>query len=95
MSILDDLLGSLPTARIASVLMGLHWTAVVADSGGVTRCGLASTMRRPHTHHGDVDVPQAGQLEKQSGTELASLAQSDQITLAAVGLAAINATLPH
>ncbi len=94
-NILDALLGSLLEGRITKVLIGLHWTAVVADIEGGQRCGLASTLSKPHHHHGDLDVPQAGQLESLSGSALAILAQSDEPTLASVGVAAINALLPH
>jgi uncharacterized protein (DUF4213/DUF364 family) len=93
--ILDDLLRDLPEGRVHRVLIGLHWTAVVAEIEGEQRCGLASTLRKPHHHHGGPDVPTAGQLENLSGSDLANLARADEPTLASVGMAAINALLPH
>jgi len=93
-SILNDILNTLLVGEIHQVLIGLHWTAVVAEIGGVRRCGLASTLCHDHKHHGESDVPQAGRLGRQSGLALAALAQSDQPTLASVGIAAINALLP-
>ena len=92
---LDDLLSNLLDGNIKKVLIGLHWTAVVTEIEGRPRCGLASTLRKPHQHHGEPDVSQAGQLENLSGPALAILAKSDDPTLAGVGVAAINALLPH
>ena len=94
-STLDDLLSNLLEGNITKVLIGLHWTAVVAEVEGQQRCGLASTLSKPHYHHGQPDVPQAGQMENLSGSELAILAKSDEPILASVGVAAINALLPH
>lgn len=94
MALLDDLLDTLPKGDISQVLIGLHWTAVVAEVDGEKRCGLASTTRENHDHHHGPDVPQAGQLEAVSGLALASFAQSDLPTLRSVGVAAINALLP-
>jgi uncharacterized protein (DUF4213/DUF364 family) len=94
-NIFDDLLGTLIDGRITKVLIGLHWTAVIAEVEGQQRCGLASTLSKPHHHHGQPDVPQAGQLEDLPGSELAMLAKSDEPILPGVGIAAINALLPH
>jgi uncharacterized protein (DUF4213/DUF364 family) len=92
---LDSLLGNLQEGSIRKVLIGLHWTAVVAESAEGRRCGLASTLHKPHHHHGQPDVPQAGQLERMTGSELAALAKSEEPVLASVGVAAINALLPQ
>jgi uncharacterized protein (DUF4213/DUF364 family) len=92
--LLDNLLNNLPEGNIVQVLIGLHWTAVVAEIGGERRCGLASTLGMDHEHHGEPDVPQAGQLGRQSGLALAALARSDRPALASVGMATINALLP-
>ncbi len=91
---MDDLLSNLLDGRKIKVLIGLHWTAVVAEVDGEQRCGLASTLSRPHHHHGKPDVPQAGQLEDLPGSALAMLAKSERPILASVGMAAINALLP-
>jgi uncharacterized protein (DUF4213/DUF364 family) len=93
--ILDDLLSKTLEGSISEVLIGLHWTAVVAEIEGGQRCGLASTLSKPHHHQGKPNVPQAGQLENLSACELTILAKSDEPTLAGVGMAAINALLPH
>lgn len=93
MKLIDDLLAVVPDGETVQVIIGLHWTAVVADVAGERRCGLASTLAgvRPH---GEVDVPQAGQLEQMSAREVAGLAATDNLTLRSIGVAAINALLP-
>ncbi|MGD8857809.1 MAG: DUF364 domain-containing protein [Chloroflexota bacterium] len=95
LDLLDEILDTLLDGWVTSVLIGLHWTAVMAEVGGQRRCGLASTLSGPHRHHGQADVPQAGQLEIRSGAALAALAKADQPTQASVGVAAINALLPQ
>jgi uncharacterized protein len=93
--LLDDLLGILPDGRITDVVIGRRWTAVVAETGGELQCGLASSMGKTDHHHKEPAVPQAGWLDELSGLELAALSRSDRPDLASIGLAAINALLPH
>lgn len=93
--ILDNLLNSCLEGEIVEVLIGLHWIAVVAEVEGERRCGLASTLQPDHHHHIEPDVPQAGQLESLSSSDLATLVQSDKLILSGIGLAAINALLPR
>jgi uncharacterized protein (DUF4213/DUF364 family) len=93
--ILDEILSTLLEGRVTSVLIGLHWTAVVVEIEGRQRCGLASTLTRPHYHHGQPDVPQAGHLQGLPGSALAALAKAGHPTQASIGVAAINALLPH
>lgn len=59
------------------------------------RCGLATTLKSEHHHHGKPDVPLAGSLESMNGHHLADLAHSENPTLVSVGMAAINALLPQ
>jgi uncharacterized protein len=94
MKLLDDLLASLPDGEVLDVCIGLHWTAVVVQKNGQTRCGLASTLTGPHNHSVDPDVPQTGQLHTLSALELAYLARTGQPPLTSIGVAAINALLP-
>lgn len=91
---LDQILDTLQEGQIVDVLIGHHWTAVVAQVAGQRRCGLASTAGGDHHHHGEPDVPAAGRLHELPAQELAALAYSEQTTLASVGLATINALLP-
>ena len=93
MNLINELLAVIPDGEVKKVLIGLHWTAVVMDTAGEQRCGLASTLMGSQPH-GEVDVPQAGHLEEMSGQELAALAATDNLTLRSIGMAAINALLP-
>ncbi|MEW6717465.1 MAG: DUF364 domain-containing protein [Chloroflexota bacterium] len=94
MALIDKLLANLQDGKIEQVLIGLHWTMVVADIDGERRGGLASTLNSPHEHHGEPDVPLAGQLTSLPGLEVAAMACSDRQALRSVGVAAINALLP-
>jgi uncharacterized protein (DUF4213/DUF364 family) len=94
MNLVESVIDKLPDGDVAHVCVGLHWTAVVIDVEGKLHCGLASTFRSVH-EHGKPDVPQAGLLEKMNGLELAALAREEQLSLASVGVAAINALLPR
>lgn len=87
MSILDDLLATLPDAPVRTVLVGAHWT-VVCSRG----CGLASTITgdKPHGHAAVRDV---GRLHLKSARELAEYARSDNALEASIGVAAINSLL--
>lgn len=93
--ILHALLRTLPDGEIATVLIGLHWTAVVAHVNGQEQCGLASTLQTAHEHRSEPDIPQAGELARWPAARLAALALSDHPTQAAVGVAAVNALLPR
>ena len=92
MDIFNELMATLPNGRVASVSIGLHWTAVVMDVHGELRCGLASTLQDDH-QHGVPTVPQAGNLENLTGLGLAALILAEQPTLVSVGMAAVNALL--
>ena len=94
MKLLNDLLETLPEGEVLKVRIGVHWTAVVVDVNGEQRCGLASTLRDDHKHHGEPEVPEAGSLEAMPGLALAGFAASKTGMLASVGAAALNALLP-
>ena len=91
--ILDNLLNIPLDGDITNVLIGLHWTAVVVETNGERRCGLASTLSGPYHIHGQADVPQAGQLADMTAPALVGLAGSERPILAGIGVAAINALL--
>lgn len=94
LTFLNELVQTLDGGTIVDVLIGRHWTAVLAEVGGKQRCGLASTVGGDHHHHGEADVPAAGRLHEQPAQELAALAGLVHSILAGVGLATINALLP-
>ncbi len=89
MTILDDLLASLPGGEtpVQSVLVGVHWTLVCSR-----HCGLASTVTG-HEPHGHSRVRDVGRLEAKSARELAEFARSDNFLEASIGVAAINSLL--
>jgi uncharacterized protein (DUF4213/DUF364 family) len=89
---LEEIASTLPEAQVERVCVGLHWTAVVVTVEGERRCGLASTLTH-HRHHGYIDVPFAGKLDSFAAHELTALAQSNEMTLRSIGVAATNAML--
>ncbi len=95
MSLLDNLLETIPEGKVLDVRIGLHWTAVVVETEGVRQCGLASTLSGGHEHHGEPDVPQAGRLLHLSAKELTMLFLEHQPIQASLGVAALNALLPR
>ena len=95
MQLLNEILNTLPDGEVRDVRLGLHWTVVVVETGGVLRCGLSATLFAPHGHDQGPDIPGAGHLEYCSGRGLAEMALSQHPTQASVGVAAINALLPR
>ncbi len=90
--ILDDIISSLSedSAVHASMVREVHacvlWTAVVSKN-----CGLASTFREEHPHHGRVrDV---GKLRGKPALELAKYAKSENLLEASIGMATINSLI--
>lgn len=98
MSLLDDVLATLPEGAIREVRVGAFWTAVVAEVQGQRRCGLASTLSGEDDHHhtGVDDVTDAGRLTGYTGRQLAALVHSSKSLEVSIGMAAVNALLtPH
>lgn len=95
MTVFEGLLATLQDGKVLDVRIGLHWTAVVVEVAGEPRCGLAATLFEREGHDHAPTVPQAGELDRVSGRELAELALCGQPTLTSVGMAAINALLPR
>jgi hypothetical protein len=88
MSVIDDLLSSLPPdAPVQEVLIGLYWTAV--QSRGV---GLAATPSDTACCFSD-DVRGVGGLQEQPAHALAALLRSAHPVEVSVGLAAFNSLL--
>ena len=98
MSLLDDLLATLPEGAINEVRVGAFWTAVTAEVQGQRRCGLASTLigENDHHHTGVDDVADAGHLTRYAARQLAALVRSSSPLEVSIGMAAVNALLtPH
>lgn len=95
MSLIDNLLSTLPDGLVREVRVGAFWTAVVVEVKNHQRCGLASSLRNENHHHGSgPDVREAGRLMEHRARELAELVRSKSLMEAAIGMAAINALLP-
>lgn len=94
MSLFDDLLQNLPNGEIEAAIIGLHWTAVIVNTAGERRCGLASTIPSPHVH-GKPDVPEAGKIQTMPTLDVAQWVFSPTPTLRSLGMATINALLPQ
>ena len=94
--VIDGLLATLPDAPVETVLIGVHWTAVVIETHGRQRCGLATSLHAKDDHHhgGGPAVPDAGCLHYMSGRALAELVHSESPPEVSVGMATINALLP-
>lgn len=96
MEILNALLPHLPDGKVLRVEIGLHWTAVLVEVEGRQSCGLAATFANPESGHaGGPSVRDAGRLEQISARKLADWVHSESFTEVSVGLAAVNALLPH
>jgi hypothetical protein len=91
MSIIDDLLGSLPADAVAlrDVRIGAFWTVVWTALGA----GLASTQRDAHTPHGHSLIRWAGDLLDHDAQQLAGLLRARSPMEAALGMATVNALL--
>jgi uncharacterized protein (DUF4213/DUF364 family) len=91
MSILDDLLASLPQESVAlrDVRVGPFWTVVWTEQGA----GLASTQRDAHTPHGHSLIRWAGDLLDHDAGGLAGLLRARSPMEAALGMATVNALL--
>jgi uncharacterized protein (DUF4213/DUF364 family) len=86
-NIIDDLISSLSgDSLVREVYTCVFWTAVVSK-----HCGLASTFRDEHPHHGMVRG--VGDLRNRSALELAEYAKSDNLLEASIGMATINSLI--
>lgn len=94
MSLVEDILATLPNSQVETVRVGHHWTAVVLETDQGRKCGLASTLGGGDGHHKGPDVPNAGELERHSAIELAHLIRSPRPVEMSIGAAAINALMP-
>jgi len=93
--VIDDLLAAVPAApqRVVDVRIGAAWTAVVVEVDGARRCGLAATLSS--AERDEPPVRAAGKLTTLSSGALCQLARSASPVEVSVGMAAINALLPH
>lgn len=100
MPIVEDLLQQVMSkaciAHPKAICIGAHWTMVTVEIAGKAQSGIASTLHGGNDdhHHGKrPPVLKSGDLLNQSVTELTTLAHSESLLEASVGLATINALL--
>jgi len=92
----DRLLLDLPEGNVVSVNVGLYWTAVVVETNGEIRCGLSATIGdESHHYTSEPAIPNAGKLTISTTHDLAHLIHSDSPPEVSIGMAVINALLPH
>jgi uncharacterized protein (DUF4213/DUF364 family) len=96
-STINKIINTLPNGHPVDVRIGAFWTAVTVEINGQRRCGLASALRGFADHHygGGPAIPDAGQLLNNDALQLACMVNSNSLMEASVGVAAINALLPH
>jgi uncharacterized protein (DUF4213/DUF364 family) len=93
--LIDELLASALDAQVLDIRAGAFWSAVLVEGPQGRRCGLASNLHLGGQRHADgPSVADAGSLLERSGRELATLARSNSLVEASIGLAALNALLP-
>ena len=93
--IIERLLEAIQPGRILNIQVGMSRTAVIAETAGGIRCGLAATFSNPERdHHKSPSVAMAGRLLDMPYDALAQLVNSDSLTEVTIGLAVINALLP-
>ena len=93
MNILSELLTAVEDLPVVDVRIGVHWTAVVVERGGISQAGLAATQTEIHLHKREPDVPRAGELTKLGSRELAEWSLERNTLRASIGMATINACL--
>ena len=89
MKIVDDLLSTLNyDAPVSEIRQGPFQTAVLT-----CHCGLASTPHGSGPHHSRNIVKEAGLLTRKDARTLSSMAESESLFEAAIGMATINSLL--
>lgn len=94
MSLLPEIAVDLPDARVETICVGLHWTAVVVQLEGVRLCGLASNPVDGFQMDAGLRTSIAA-LEQQPTRQLCALAAGSSHPFTSIGLATINALLPR
>ncbi len=95
MSMLQEVIDSLPEGTVKSIHLGEHWTAVVAQVDGCLNCGLASNPVWPNSLIREAPVELPGTMRMRSARELCDLVFQPDLRLASAGVATINALLPR
>ena len=94
MSVLTQVVGSLPDGEFEDLRMGEHWTAMITRVDGVRRCGLASNPLGKMPTHEEIAELEIN-LKQTRLHEICQWVTRHDTHLASVGMAAINSLLPH
>jgi uncharacterized protein (DUF4213/DUF364 family) len=94
MSLLQEVIDSLPEGTVKNIHLGEHWNAVVAQVNGRLSCGLASNPMPSGTLAREAPTGLAGRLQTRPARELCDLVFQQDLRLASVGVATMNALLP-
>ena len=94
MNLLKEISADFQDSCTEKIVIGSHWVAVVTEQYGRRGCGLASNPVQDFQMDALLKAKLV-ELEKQSTRELCELMNSSIPPLTSIGLAAINALLPH
>ncbi len=95
MRIIEEIAAQLPEGELLDIVMEHHWAGVSVQVKGEKRCGLSSMPFM--TDQPQEFISQAFALYRQTGSARALSRLTDQSNspMASIGVAAINALLPH
>lgn len=94
MGLVERLLASLEEGEVRRIAVGSRWTAVVAETAGGRRCGLAATLDREAAQRGSPGAAAVARWASLPRAEIAArLASADGVE-ASVAAATVNALLP-
>lgn len=93
MTIIDELLATLPDGSVQNICLGKHSVAVVVETEQGRQCGLASRLRERNGYNGDSLAQDKMRLQGRGALELAKWVNLPDPTQTAIGMAAVNALL--
>ncbi len=94
MNILQQITDGLTDRKVERICVGANWSAVVVEAEGQRRCGLASNPVKAFELN-QAQQKTISEYEKLTALEAARLVLDQDPALSGVGMAAINALLPH
>lgn len=94
MKILNKITAGLVDGYVEKICVGANWSAVVVETDGQRRCGLASNPIKDFKPDQTLQDTIAN-LEQETALQLTQLVMEQDRLLSGVGMAAINALLPQ
>lgn len=95
MTIINELLATLPDGSVQNICLGDHSAAVVVETESGRQCGLASRLRERNGYNADQLAKDQARFQGHSALALARWVNSPDPTQTAIGMAAVNALLPR